>query len=368
MAPEGPPPVERIEDDPDAEPPASDALPLAIAALSVDGRCRERNPADLAIFGAEADRFVHRFRMPAAGQALLARAIETGTAETDAVLETEAGPGPFRVALWRQRGGERIRVLAVFSQSVPVSRPAPRADEPPPCADRPGSLDADRMRVAAELRGPTAAVLGLAAELRAGDLAEGTVHERAGDIAAAGWRLARIAAALDAGGETAAPKFAEVDPVALLGRLCRLAVPSASAAGTELVMPARSPAPTRLVVSDPDRLWAALELLLQGAIRAAGQGGRVEAVCRTDPDGGVAIDLSDTGVPGEPDDAPAAAPPPWPLATAEAAPAPRLAPFDHTSLAALLTECGAQFSLEGLADGGTRVRIVFPPARCLDAP
>ncbi|MEL6574583.1 MAG: hypothetical protein AAFQ81_01735, partial [Pseudomonadota bacterium] len=88
------------------------ALPVALLAVTVNGRCRERSPADLALFGSDADGFLERFADRHLGQSLFARAVEDGTAEGWAVLLTAAGPIGCRVSLWRQRGGERIRVVA----------------------------------------------------------------------------------------------------------------------------------------------------------------------------------------------------------------------------------------------------------------
>src|SRR6056297_2308279 len=119
---------------------AAAAMALAIAAVSVDGRCRERSPADLALFGEARDRFVDRFETPEEGQSLLAAAIGAGTAETTARLRTQAGVSAHRVSLWRQRGGERIRLVAAFAGPAaeePASRRGPSA---PPAGAGDGAL------------------------------------------------------------------------------------------------------------------------------------------------------------------------------------------------------------------------------------
>ena len=84
---------------------AEHAMPVAMAALDVAGQIRERSPADMAIFGDGATRLIDRFIQPAGGQALLARAVNDGSAEGIAWLATGAGQQRFRISLWRQRGG-----------------------------------------------------------------------------------------------------------------------------------------------------------------------------------------------------------------------------------------------------------------------
>jgi len=133
------------------------ALPVAMAALSVDGRCRERNPSDLAIFGAESDRLVPRFLEADTGQAMLARSIDQGTAEGAALLVTTAGPRRFRVSLWRQRGGERIRVLAAFAAEDGGGADAALAG---------GPADIDARLAVLGLRGPVEAIRGVVQRLR----------------------------------------------------------------------------------------------------------------------------------------------------------------------------------------------------------
>ncbi|MEL7140426.1 MAG: hypothetical protein AAFP67_15325, partial [Pseudomonadota bacterium] len=94
-------------------------LPVALLAVTVNGRCRERSPADLALFGPDGERFVERFEDRTVGQALFARAVDHGTADGQAVLLTAAGGLRCRVSLWRQRGGERIRVVAAIAPETP---------------------------------------------------------------------------------------------------------------------------------------------------------------------------------------------------------------------------------------------------------
>ncbi|MEM7497526.1 MAG: hypothetical protein AAF371_05985 [Pseudomonadota bacterium] len=102
------------------------ALPVALLAVTVNGRCRERSPVDLSLFGEGQDRFQDRFREPQEGQALFARAVADGTAEGPAELLTTCGPLLCRISLWRQRGGERLRLVAAIA---PEARGAPDAGQ-----------------------------------------------------------------------------------------------------------------------------------------------------------------------------------------------------------------------------------------------
>ncbi|MEM6678466.1 MAG: hypothetical protein AAF675_11415 [Pseudomonadota bacterium] len=111
---------------------APPSLPLALVAVTVAGQCRERSPADKALFGDDSAgaRFVDRFEDAKLGQALLARAIADGTAESRAVVLTTGGAVGCRVSLWRQRGGERLRITAAFAPDPPVATSSPHAEGP----------------------------------------------------------------------------------------------------------------------------------------------------------------------------------------------------------------------------------------------
>jgi signal transduction histidine kinase len=325
---------------------AGGTLPVALAAISVDGRCRERNPADIAIFGRARDHLVERFADPAEGQALLARATTDGAAEGGGSLLTEAGERPFRVSLWRQRGGERIRIVAAFA-ALPADAQAAAAPEaaralPPACL------------FAHELRSPVAAVIGLAERLRAGGTPEdGEALARLGsDIAAAGWRLRRLADDLDilgAMGRQRPPlRVAEVEPGRLIRRIRRLAGPGAAARGVALAepeLPARGEGP--LVLCDEGALWSVVDNLLQRALAGAPPGGEVRlwmrrAEAHDDLEIGVAVSGEGRQPPPAGEDEEAR------LRVAR-------------EMAAAL---GGRLAVEGRP--GTQARLVVPAARCLD--
>lgn len=116
--------MQSVSESGDATGPEAD-LPTALAAVTVAGQCRERSPVDLALFGEAAERFVERFADPLAGEALLARALADGAAEGRAALITAARVGTFRVSLWRQRSGEKVRVVAAFAAGAGGGRRAP---------------------------------------------------------------------------------------------------------------------------------------------------------------------------------------------------------------------------------------------------
>ncbi|MEM1344533.1 MAG: hypothetical protein AAGI34_08125 [Pseudomonadota bacterium] len=309
------------------------SLPLALAAVSVDGRCRERNPSDLAIFGT-GDRLVQRFTDPAEGQAMLARCAEVGTAEGVARLRTEAGAQTFRISLWRQRGGERIRILAAFAGM------AERAEALP----LPGELGAYEL-LARALRGPVEAVLAFAARLRGAPEDNGS---SAAALLIAGWRLSRLCDDFDLLAEMRRPRLplstAEVDPARLMRRVCRLAEPLAERAGVELdasgvsrEMAEGVPA----IMTDESALWALTETLLHTVLAQSASGERI-ALGVSPEHGGVALTITHS-----PASEPGGAHPDLPKA------------------ALLLSEaCGAR--LESLERDGERLlRVLFAADRCL---
>jgi len=321
------------------------ATPLAMAALDVAGQVRERSPADLAIFGEDAARLVDRFADRDVGQELLARAVTDGSAEREALLVTTAGTRHFRVGLWRQRGGDRIRVLAVFSLG-PAGVPGG--------AELTGPLRRAIARAASDLRGPLDAVLGFAELIRSTPRqeAKGAASAHADEILAAAWRLMRVAADLDLVGRfgSGAPGLrpAEVDIVRLARRVAGLAAPAARAAGIaletgDLPRPGAGP----LVLADEGALWSALDTLLRRAIRLGGPGGQIALVVEGD-DEGVALKISGSSVEPDPD------------ALAEPSPQDRTdldacREFAAANGARLETDAGPCFS----------ARLVFPAARCL---
>lgn len=331
-----------------AQHPAVHALPIALTAVTVAGQCRERSPADQAIFGDAADRFVERFKDPELGQALLARSVSEGAAEGQAVLRTGAGPLPFRISLWRQRGGERIRVLAAFAMEPSASG---RSD----CGLSPALLS----RFGNDLRAPVNAVIGLAERLRnaSGDTPPGAISDDAGDIVAASWRLMRLADDLDALREfdAAVPplRIGELDLARLARRLFRLARPLADASGTELRSDDLAAAAPGAVLADESTMWSAIERLLQLAISHAGKGGEVT--------GGLSGSAAGQGI----------------VLTIAARPAqaacdgaaPAVAEHDEADeVADLAAVNGAAFELDPEPDGALIARIAFPAARCLPAP
>lgn len=315
-------------------------MPLAMAALDVAGAIRERSPTDVAVFGEAAARLAERFVKPEAGQVLLARAVSDGTAEADAWLVTAAGRGRFRVSLWRQRGGDRIRVLAAFAPcAVPVRNPAEAA----PLRDT-------VLRLGADMRAPLDALTGFAEMLRTGPapLSAGA------DIVAAAWRLRRLADDLVAAGvapDGQPPSVSgEVDIARLVRRIVRLAGPAARAAGVEIDLaglpePGRGPA----VLGDEGGLWGAIEGLLGNAIRHGGRGASV-AVALGGKNGGQVLEIADNG-PGVDAD--------------------RLAEIlDGTgglmACREVLRVNGAGLEIVASPEQGFTARIAFPAARCLD--
>ncbi|MEL6766971.1 MAG: hypothetical protein AAFP17_07305 [Pseudomonadota bacterium] len=368
----------------------ADALPVALLAVTVNGRCRERSPADLALFGPAGDGFLDRFVDRHLGQGLFSRAVKDETAESWAVLKTAGGPMGCRVSLWRQRGGERIRVVAAIAPESAVGAAAVVAAAPlaasgaeAPALPSPGRMPweryapllsrsagavldvldtlrratkrADRLAVEDALAGVWR-VMGLSEELaRRARLAEG-------DEAAA-------AAALPLPGAGAAPS--EIDPVRLLARLMRLAAGDAARRQVRLVLPGAvvgeadagaHAAPPVSVLADAAALWSALEGAIGVALEAAGAGGEVRGRIEAREHAGLRLCLEVTfgrGAVPEGDEAAAPCPTGVPGATGEAELLPSAPDGALAGLAAYAATAGARF--EVVARGEVReIGLLFP--------
>lgn len=336
------------------------ALPLAMAALDVAGQMRERSPTDLAVFGAGSARLTERFLEPATGQQLLARVVAEGSAEAAAWLQTAAGPRRFRVALWRARGGERIRILAAFAAIAEGAAPAADTLD----ADIPDMAREAVLRLGRELRTPIEAVMGFSELLRAdpAGLTPEQVSAHASDVLAAAWRMMRLTSDLLAaavpGGVQPPLHVAEVDIARLARRIAGLAAPAARSAGVTirtggLPEPGHGP----LLLGDESTLWSALDALLQNALRHCGRGATV-VLGLVPGAGGPVLEISDDG-PGIAADR---------LAGLLAAPA-EVGGVPRNGLAvcrALARANGAELELESGPERGLTARVVFPAARCLD--
>jgi len=330
------------------------AMPVAMAALDVAGQIRERSPADMAIFGDGATRLIDRFVEPAGGQALLARAVSDGSAEGTAWLVTGAGQRRFRISLWRQRGGERIRVLAAFSACGATEAADAEAGLPDLAREA-------LIRMSRDMRLPLTAVMGFAELIRAGPdgLKPAAAAGHAADIVAAAWRLMRIAGDLEAAGSTGealpALHLSEVDIARLARRVARLAVPAAAAAGVvinEKSLPERGHGP--LVLGDENTLWSIIDNLLQNAVRHAGRGAVVAiALCRPGDGQGLALEIADNGPGLEADE----------LAglLLNGNPGRGLA-FSR----AMARANGTELEIDTAPGQGLTARILFPAARCLN--
>lgn len=328
-------------------------MPVAMAALDVAGQIRERSPADLAIFGEAAGRLADRFVQRDRGQALLARAVTDGSAEGIAWLVTGAGQQRFRVSLWRQRGGERIRILAAFSTCAATGGEAEARGIPE-------SLREVLLRLGRDMRPPLGAVMGFAEMIRTGaTLRPEDAAGHASDILAAAWRLMRIAEDLEAVSSSGEARLmlvpAEVDLARLVRRVVRLAAPAAEAAGVTIDiggLPGRGQAP--LVLGDERTLWSVVESLIDNAVRHAGRGAEVR-VSLAAPEGhhGLVLEIADNG-PG-----------------LEAGALARLlegaGPGRGMVLGRRLAWAnGAELEFETAPGQGLTARLTFPPARCLD--
>jgi len=332
---------------------------VALAAISVDGRCRERNPPDIAIFGPDGDRLIERFADPAEGQALLAQCSTGGTAEGVAPLLTAAGSRRFRISLWRQRGGERIRILGAFA----AIEPGPGAACAPSRADPP----APHVLLGESLRAPAAAVLAIAGRLRRGIEPEGgeTAPRAAAALLGAGWRLMRLIDDLALVEELSPPRLpvhkVEVDA----GRLVRRVVDLARAAGAGVATEgAGGPGP--LIMSDEGALWSLIERLMAAVDAASGHAARL-VVALDRPASGASLVIEVRAEPaGSNEETVADAPQggPAPPALGGWSPDAR----DRAAAVALGEATGATVRFLPGPGGHPVARVAFDAAHCLDPP
>ncbi|MGF1552420.1 MAG: hypothetical protein ACFBWO_07960 [Paracoccaceae bacterium] len=315
-----------------------EALPVALATVTVAGQCRERSPADEALFGSRGARFAERFADAAQGQRLLSRALADGTAEGAGTLIGAAGPFVARVSLWRQRSGERIRLVAAFA-----------AD--PPAGGRHSAGEAERLalvRFAALLRLPAEAALALAHRLRSlgGDGADG-----AAEAVAALWRVVALVGDMGTwrpGRLTGAGHGAdECDLSRLARRVMRLAEPLAAREGATLALPAPSAASAVLVVADQAALWSGLETLVRTAIAHAGPGGSVRAALGAEA-GGLVLAIESARSP-----------------EAEGG---RATETETLEALALIVAAGARLDVAPIEANRRVATIRFPPERCVPLP
>ncbi len=328
-------------------------MPVAMAALDVAGQIRERSPADVAIFGEGAGRLIERFVQRDRGQALLARAVSDGSAEGIGWLATAAGQERFRISLWRQRGGERVRVLAAFSACEEKQVEA--------TAHVPDGTRQVLLRLGLDMHMPLNAVIGFAEMIRekAVKLKAAEMAGHASDIVAAACRLMRVAEDLEAAGTSGEPHLAaapsEVDIARLARRVARLAAPAAGDAGVTIDiagLPERGRGP--LVLCDERTLWSVLDGLVENAVRRAGHGAAVRfALQAAGSHQGIVLEISDDGPGLEADEL---------ARLLEGGGSERGIALGRTMAKAN----GAELEFETAPGQGLTARLVFPAARCLD--
>ncbi|MBY8974195.1 HAMP domain-containing histidine kinase [Rhodobacteraceae bacterium NNCM2] len=312
------------------EPRPDSGWPVALTTVTVDGKCRERSPVDLATFGAGAERLLDRFEARDEGQALFLRATGEGAAEGLAMMVTEAGTFPFRISLWRQRGGDKIRILAAFSRCAEGEAAPPPA---PAHADGAGEL----------LHLPVNAILDLAERLHLA--ADPAVAKDANDLLAASWRLRNLADMARRGDAPADP-MTEVDLGRIVQRAVRLAGAAHARAEIAIRMSTPYPAPMPLVIGSTAALWSLIDQLILAAA-GSGRGPGEVAVAIAYPDVGSGLALTVTGD----------------MAPEPGRTQPRLAEAE-----AIAARHGAVIDTGATTANGFDARVIFPPERCLMAP
>ena len=346
----------RPEPSPASQPPSTetpgagtaDLRPVTMVAVDVAGKIRERSPADSAIFGPQANRLAMRFVEPEIGQTLLARAVSDTSAEGTAWLVTESGPQEFHISLWRQRGGEKIRIVGAFARMDPAL---------------PAGLDHQMnpalARLSQDMRSPLAAAMGFAELIRAEGRGKGNGHAaatgHAGSIVAAAWRLAAIVDDLetvlrDGSGEPSL-RNSEVDLGRLARRVARLADPGARAADVALTVEGGE-TPSFSVLCNEGILWSVIDTLTQNALRHAGPGGSVRMSIEA-REGGVTLGITDTG--------PGLTPSALAVALRDQTPGRGLGLCQHLARAN-----GIELEIKSQPGKGVAASLQFPASRVLD--
>ncbi|MEM9782329.1 MAG: hypothetical protein AAF899_07620 [Pseudomonadota bacterium] len=326
---------------------------LALTAVTVAGQCRERSPVDLALFGNDGERFETRFADPAEGRRLLAQAVEAGAASSETRVAAGAAVMPARVALWRQRGGDRIRLIAAFAlaesggeqlRADAVATTLAGVSRLLPGLEGAGAVDATALvAFARQIRRTLEATL---LQLSETDATGRSLPER---VAPSLWRLSTLVALMERHRDAdcvpgAGAPLAETDLVALVRRVMTLHETAAITRDVGLVPPAPDTLGRHVAMVDQPSLWGAVEAAVDLGTRALGKGGTIAA--RIDQAAGLTLIL--VMLPG-----------------AEAA-------MDEGALVAeiepLATAAGAPLSLSAeTAKAGPvwHLALSIPPTRCL---
>jgi signal transduction histidine kinase len=213
-----------------------------------------------------------------------------------------------------------------------------------------------------ELRTPLSAVIGYSEALL--DQPEpALVAEFAGAVRQAGRQLlAMIDDILDvarAGGPDEAPDRPPVDIAALAHAMAAATQEEAAGAGIALGVEAPPGLPRARV--DERRLRRVLAALVGNAVKFTPAGGSVRLVARPDPEGGLAIDVADTGIGMAPEDIPRAFEPFTQLDSSLARHFPGSGLGLH--LARMLAEAmGATLTLDSSPGSGTTATLRLPPS------
>lgn len=369
-----------------------EAIAAPGALFSADGSWLVGNDAALALLGEAKPDLQDLLGDPKAALRLTGLALADGLSSATFRIATRFGPRLARVTLTRaldpHTGGaavatyfndiaDRARVLAVpVPASTEDTTDKTRDDDTNTAAQEARAL---MSRVGHELRTPLNAILGFSevmARQHFGPIGNEKYLEYARDIHTGGEHLLGLVddlleMARSENGRRSLT-FEAVDLAELAYSMCDLLREEAADRGLTLSAKIGEDVPP--VVADARSLRQVLINLLGNAIKFTRSGGSVTLGVQMTEDGGVALEVADTGIGMDADQLAAALEPFGQVEDAQAGLA-ETKPGKHglgrglglgLPLAKTLTEANkASFDIQSVTGQGTRVRVVFPPTGVL---
>lgn len=362
------------------------ALPGCL--FGADGGWLAGNPAARALLGTPPVHLGTILGDAGAAQRLAGAALADGLSSAIFRIATRYGPRLARVTLTRARDPEtgaaavgaqftdiadRARALAAPpGRRAGAQEAAGETGVPPAQGGAPAAGAEARAllsRVGHELRTPLNAILGFAeimADERFGPIGNPKYAEYARDIHAGGEHLLGLVddlleIARSENGRRSL-SFDAVDAGAMMHQMADLLREEAAQHGVTLTADVPDGLPP--VVADARTLRQVLINLVGNAIKFTDTGGSVSLAASATADGGLALDVADTGIGMNAEDLAAAL---SPFGQVESAQAGRKRGLGlGLPLAKTLAEANkAAFEIDSAPGEGTRVRVVFPPTAVL---